>query len=196
MCLSLLCARFAVAPWRAARRSVVAGMAIALLALPAAAEDAATVHGLIADRLALMKPVAAWKMERGAPVEDLEREAVVLDKAVASAEENGLDGATARPFFEAQIAAAKAIQTCWIGRWGYGEATPPAEVPDLREEIRPQLIDLGARMLEAIGGALEAGVTFDGAGKAAFDERVNLPCLDRFSRLRIYTALGAIERAP
>ncbi|MEO0623321.1 MAG: gamma subclass chorismate mutase AroQ [Pseudomonadota bacterium] len=185
--------RSRLSPWF---RPIALAVTLIAAPAPASAEDAGTVHGLIADRLALMKPVAAWKMDRGAPVEDLEREAVVLDKAVASAEENGLDGATARPFFEAQIAAAKAIQTCWIGRWGYGEATPPTEVPDLREEIRPQLIDLGARMLEAIGGALEAGVTFDGAGKAAFDERVDLPCLDRFSRLRIYTALGGIKRSP
>ncbi|NIP77428.1 MAG: chorismate mutase, partial [Xanthomonadales bacterium] len=63
------------------------------------------------------KPVAAWKHARGKPVEDLEREAVVVDRAAADAAAAGLDPETARPFFMAQIDAAKSVQHCWIARW-------------------------------------------------------------------------------
>ncbi len=153
------------------------------------------VFARIADRLALMKPVAAWKRARSAAVEDLAREAVVLEKATRSAADVGLVAETARPFFQAQITAAKEIQTCWIGRWDRNEAQPPDPVPDLKTEIRPKLIKIGAALLSDIKDALEAGASFDAAHSADFLAKVKLDCLSAEGHAAIFKELGGLRLA-
>jgi len=157
--------------------------------------NSGTVFDLIAARLALMKPVAAWKHTNAVAVEDLAREAVVLDKAASGAAETGIAPETIRPFFAAQIEAAKAIQTCWIARWEAGHATPPADPPDLRSDIRPRLISLGANLLAAVRQALDDGHRIDGAEAASFAAAVDTDCLDRESRGAIYTGLTQVRLA-
>ena len=146
----------------------------------------------IAERLSLMEPVAAWKLANDVAVEDLAREAVVLESATGAATDAGLDAATARVFFEAQIEAAKDIQRCWIGRWEAGTAQPPETVPDLTAEIRPRLLELGAELLDSIEAALARGVAFDGALAAEFAAAADIDCLSVQSRDAIYRALGAL----
>ena len=111
------------------------------------ANDAGALFASVNARLSLMKPVAAWKLDKGVAVEDLAREKVVLDKAVASAEQLGINAASTRAFFQAQIEAAKEIQRCWIKRWQSGAAPKMTEYPDLKDEIRPDLIRLGREIL-------------------------------------------------
>ncbi|MEO0820574.1 MAG: gamma subclass chorismate mutase AroQ [Pseudomonadota bacterium] len=181
------------------RAAVVLATLLALAAAPAQAGAAdraeEAVFTRIAERLALMMPVAAWKMERGAPVEDKAREAVVLDKAAEAAEAEGLSGESARPFFAAQIEAAKDIQRCWIARWEAGEASPPAETPDLKTEIRPELIRLGAEILASIRAALDAGAGFGAESAPAFRDAVALDCLSDPSRNAILEALAGVRPA-
>ena len=160
-----------------------------------AGSETDAVFARIAERLALMKPVAAWKRARGAAVEDLAREAVVLEKATQSAANVGLVAETARPFFQAQITAAKEIQTCWIGRWDRNEARPPEPVPDLRTEIRPKLIEIGAALLSDIKDALEAGGRFGAAQSAAFRAKVDLDCLSAEGHAAIFKELGGLRLA-
>lgn len=162
-------------------------------AIAASATDA--VFERIGERLALMKPVAAWKRARGVAVEDLAREAVVLDKVTQSAEKVGLVAETARPFFQAQITAAKEIQNCWIARWDNNEARPPDPVPDLKTEVRPKLIEIGAALLSDIKKALAAGATFDAAQSAAFRAKVKLDCLSVEGHTAIYEELGRLRLA-
>lgn len=109
-----------------------------------------SIADLIGARLALMKDVAAYKHINDIAIEDREREAVVLAHAVDKAEAAGLEGSSIVAFFTAQIDAAKAIQQCWIERWQQGSARRPIEAPDLQNDIRPQLIDLGDRIVTAI----------------------------------------------
>ena len=109
-----------------------------------------TIAELIHARLSLMDEVAAYKLLNDVPVEDREREAVVLAHAVEAAEEAGLDGATTVAFFSAQIEAAKAIQVCWIERWRQGDAPVPDSAPDLAGVIRPQLIEIGDALIATI----------------------------------------------
>ena len=158
--------------------------------------SAQTVFERISERLSLMRPVAAWKLANDVAVEDLAREAVVLESATATAVEAGLDAATAQAFFEAQIEAAKDIQHCWIGRWQAGTAQPPENTPDLATEIRPRLLDLGVELLDSIEAALAEGVTFDAALAGDFAATTEIDCLSGASRDAIYNALGQLHLAP
>ncbi len=154
----------------------------------------AVVEG-ISERLQLMKPVAAWKMANNAPVEDLEREAVVLERSGEAASKAGLVGTTALPFFQAQMDAAKDIQECWIARW-QGEEEPPVETPDLVEEIRPQLLEIGARQLQDIRTAIAHEATFDFTPKRDDSPLIDVECLSPEARDQIFQELAKIQLAP
>jgi chorismate mutase-like protein len=128
----------------------------------AARADGAAITGLIAERLALMEQVAAYKYLNGVSVEDPEREAVVIAHATERAAEAGLDSEAMAAFFAAQIEAAKAIQRCWIARWQVAPDTAPEEAPDLALEIRPRLIEIGNALTAAIADAKANGETATG----------------------------------
>jgi cyclohexadienyl dehydratase len=119
---------------------LVAGSAGAASARPDAGE-------LISQRLALMQDVAAFKWANGLPIEDLERERIVLEAAVRSGLDHGLTATSVESFFALQIKAAKEIQRYWFDRWGRDDDAPPA--PDLATTIRPQIVELGDAILAA-----------------------------------------------
>ncbi|MYH23592.1 MAG: transporter substrate-binding domain-containing protein [Holophagales bacterium] len=101
---------------------------------------------LTARRLAFMSPIASWKSARGVPLEDLERERVVLEAAERSAARFGLDSQSVRDWFALQIDLAKAVQR-----------RTPAAAPTLElEAMRPALIRLGERQVRSLR-ALAAG---------------------------------------
>src|SRR4051794_6520287 len=62
-----------------------------------------TLLRLIGERLAVMPDVARHKYNSGAAVEDLPREAQVIEAVTAQAVEAGLDKDLAAKFFQAQI---------------------------------------------------------------------------------------------
>ena len=95
---------------------------------------------LTARRLAFMPVVAAWKRARGVPIEDLERERLVLAAAESSAVKFGLDPRPVREWFALQIDLAKAVQ----------RRTAAAEPTLDLEEVRPALIRLGERQVRAL----------------------------------------------
>ncbi|MEM9761891.1 MAG: gamma subclass chorismate mutase AroQ [Pseudomonadota bacterium] len=166
-------------------------LAAALALASVAVAPAADVYTLMAKRLAVMEDVAAWKHAAGKPIEDKEREAVVLDAAVKNAKAEGIEEAGARVFFRSMIEAAKDIQACEIARWEAGEATPPAEPKDLNAEIRPQLIILGRQILGAIRRSLEAGDAL--SDRAAFDTAMAIDCLSPARAEGMYDALGGLR---
>ncbi|MEO1089245.1 MAG: gamma subclass chorismate mutase AroQ [Pseudomonadota bacterium] len=179
--------------------AIVLQLAIVTVALPLADataddRDAAAVYATIEDRLLLMKPVAAWKRAHDAPVADLAREAVVLDRAVADAAAAGLDGESARPLFAAQIEAAKDIQHCWLDRWNHG-VTVPDRAPDLVDEIRPQLLAVGATLLQSIEAALAAGTTFGDSEHQAFTAEIDVDCLSTAARDEVFQGLQQVRLA-
>ena len=65
---------------------------------------------LIGRRLELMPAVGAWKAHNGVPIEDLERERVVLDAVARDAASLGIDTQAARRLFELLIDFAKRVQ--------------------------------------------------------------------------------------
>lgn len=165
-------------------------LTLAIAGSAAAETPSARVYSLIDARLELMQPVAAWKNARGVAVEDREREAVVLEKAVEAAAERGIEPESAVAFFRSQIEAAKEIQFCWLQRWENGSAAPPSAVPDLKAEIRPQLIEIGADLLSATQQSLAAGAGFD---LAAFRSAVEVDCLSGETRDLLFEALTSLR---
>ena len=99
---------------------------------------------LVGRRLELMPLVAAWKQRHGAPIEDLERERVVLDAVERDAATLELDPVPARRLFSLLIDLAKRVQR----RSGESTTGSPAAAIEL-DQLRPLLLALGTRILEA-----------------------------------------------
>lgn len=96
---------------------------------------------LLARRFAFMPHVALYKRAHGLALTDLAQEERILDGASRAARERGLDVDATRALFETLIDLAKRVQ----------ERTPPGEARlDLREEIRPALVRLTPRLLDAL----------------------------------------------
>ena len=140
------------------------------------------------DRLSYMQAVAAWKVDNNSPVEDLEREKVVLEAARKQAAEVGLSADSVTLFFQAQIDAAKDIQSCWISRWDQGAARPD-NVPDLVKEVRPALLKLGNDILQELA---ETPVGAD--DRSGFDAALTVDCLSQSSQDALFNGLMNIKR--
>jgi len=149
-------------PWLAERRTHWLGG-------PAPRSEDDHLADLLARRLAMMPFVAAWKRAHQLPIEDLEREAVVLRRAQQGARARGLDPERMRAFFAAQIDLAKAIQ----------RRAPASEARfDLATELRPLLSRLGDRIV----AALERGATLEHAGLAPLDALLEPAEIERLRR--------------
>ncbi len=120
------------------------------------AATAADLPLLIEARLQLAREVAWSKFHSGAPVHDPEREAELLDALQVQGQALGLPPARVRRFFEAQIAASRAVQTAQLAVWQAGAPRPAHPPPDLRTELRPRLDRVTARLLEALADPASA----------------------------------------
>ena len=103
---------------------------------------------LIARRQSFMVTVGQWKRERGLPIEDLEREAVVLGRSRDAAVDLGLDPEASEDFFRGLIEWAKRLQEEQDAR-GFDL--------DLVSQVRPELLRLGDRILQALQRAVSSG---------------------------------------
>jgi chorismate mutase len=121
-----------------------------------------TIHGAdsepslfqaIAERLSYMEDVGAYKAQNQIPVEDVEREKIVLSNAKELAAAHGLDPDSMERFFIAQISAAKAIQ------YRYKAELLTREIPtrpiDLQSHIRPELDRLGSDIVKLFATVLQ-----------------------------------------
>ena len=129
--------------------------------------DAAThVGDLLARRLSLMPAVGAWKRARGLPLEDAERETRVLAAADRQARDAGLAPAAARQLFEMQIELAKRVQA---------RSSEPESLS--LEALRPLILALGDRILEALVAFRDAPAGPSGPGSFAEPAREPLLAL-------------------
>jgi len=122
-------------------------------AAPAAIEHSPledlSLQQLLVARLELMRSVAAWKWLNALPIEDLEREQLVIQEAVLEGLSYRLEKNAVERFYRAQITAAKAIQQYWFETWRKGNA--PLTAPNLQSDIRPQLLALGRAIAQSWG---------------------------------------------
>lgn len=107
-----------------------------------------TVIDLIARRQSFMRSVGVWKRERDVPIEDLEREALVLARTRDAAVAAGLDAQASEALFR------------WLMSWAKALQEDSAEVShdlDLQREVRPELLRLGDRILASLERAVQSG---------------------------------------
>ena len=140
----------------------------------------------IHQRLALMQNVAAYKWLHSLPIEDSQREAIVVNAARQGALRQGIEPQSSKQFFFAQISAAKEIQEYWFEKWEAGNA--PLSAPDLTTEIRPRLIQLGDEILlqlhssNSLYGDSSAGLL----AVEGLTRNTRLALLDALKNIRLY----------
>jgi chorismate mutase-like protein len=104
---------------------------------------------LMAQRLALMHDVAQWKWNAGRPIKDLQREREVLQSAVEHGRGKGLDPDLVRPFFMAQLEAARIVQQAEIDRWKASKQRPFADTTSLAV-LRQRINQLNRELIDAL----------------------------------------------
>ncbi|HEY5647320.1 MAG TPA: gamma subclass chorismate mutase AroQ [Pseudomonadales bacterium] len=159
-----------------------------LLPLQVAAAPEAALYDRIAERLVLMRDVAAYKWLHDLPVADPARERVVIATAQADALRYQIRPDSAGRFFAVQIEAAKDVQQYWFDRWT--REGGPASGPDLAGVLRPRLLALGEEILELAATQLAAH------DEALFSRTVATEGLSAPRMAELYAALVAVARYP
>lgn len=158
--------------------------------------DVAEVFGLMQERLATMRQVAAWKYSRGAAIVDAQRERQVLDASVQAALDLGLEANAARDLLAHQMRLATKVQEHLIATWRSGRA-PADAPPDLERELRPRLDDIGRRLLRAIYLALPQLQRPDFSARYAdLIAQIDAPGLQPDDKVEMVRRLASMTRAP
>ena len=138
---------------RAARRSCWAAiLAHGRAWLVAPRPDLATLDrllGLMQQRLTLMHEVARWKWNAGQPVTGAERERELLHSVVERGRDKGLDPDLVRPFFAAQMQAARLVQQADFDRWQANKQEPFADTTSLAV-LRQRIDHLNRELIDAV----------------------------------------------
>jgi cyclohexadienyl dehydratase len=116
-------------------------------ASPQAAQDLAQA---VADRLDLMRDVAAAKWISGAPIQDPVREAAVLKRVAERARMFGLDADATQLFFDTQIRIARDIQQQWHARWRAAGHCAPCDQPAPLQAVRERIDAANEQQLAAL----------------------------------------------
>jgi len=117
-----------------------------------------TLYQLMSERLALMPDVAKYKWHYDLPIEDLAREAIVLERTVSRT--TVLDPIHTRTFFALQITAAKAIQADVFQSLTNRDLVA-SSVRSLNKDLRPKLTVLGDQIIEQLLSAYQEGTTLN-----------------------------------
>ncbi|MFI5215917.1 MAG: transporter substrate-binding domain-containing protein [Candidatus Limnocylindria bacterium] len=151
----------------------------------------------IDERLSLMPWVGVAKRRAGLPIEAPEREAEVLDAAVAATRAAATQAKVEPPpedavraVFAAQVEAAKQVQWQILRDSGFAVEEP---VPDLEKQLRPALLRIGER-IAALLVALPQDLD-DDVLRAATRDGLRTPNLSRDSSASIAEALVKLSHA-
>lgn len=108
----------------------------------------------IADRLSVMKGVAAYKYAEGLPIEDRDRENEIIERFSTAAQFENLPKEYVTNIIVDQIEAAKLIQTHYITGWenGWFQVEPQSEPLSI---IRTQIDEINARLINSIAAGLK-----------------------------------------
>lgn len=124
----------------------------------------------IDQRLSFMEQVALFKAQNGLAIEDLEREAIVIQDSKRAAQVAGLDPTSVEEFFRAQIALAKIIQYRYRALW----LSQPSDVEsvDLDGIVRPRLSQLGDEIIALLAEMASTGKLIEAQHRVRFHELV------------------------
>ena len=141
------------------------------------------IYQLLQQRMGLMKAVAAHKWLHHLPIEDVDRETMVIKAVTYRGLRYGVTARSLSDLFLAQISAAKEIQRYWFSTWR--RTSPPNEAPDLETELRPALTALGTAIVDAL--ALESPNSEEASNV------IEAKGLSQATREQLLSAVRAIE---
>lgn len=148
----------------------------------------------INERLSYMQDVALFKAQKHLPIENIEREKLVLDKAKISAQIRGLDPSHIEDFFKAQIAVAKAIQFRYRADL---LSEPSVKKPkDLQKEVRPALLSLDDQIIKQIMVYVKANGSIRPTLFAEFDTAINIKYVTTSDKKLLFAALQKVKLLP
>ncbi|PPG98216.1 gamma subclass chorismate mutase AroQ [Rathayibacter rathayi] len=171
--------------------SVGAGVAIAGSAEGhSVTEETGALHdtgALIVQRIDLADPVAGSKWLSGAPIDDAQREAVVVDEAVQRATEQGVDTELVRRVFRAQIEASKVVQRGLMEQWKQHPDEAPTSAPELGA-VRTRLDEIGGSLVNILGQAASIAASPECPSLVAAERERDTANLDDLHRTGVETA--------
>ncbi|PPF31008.1 gamma subclass chorismate mutase AroQ [Rathayibacter tritici] len=180
----------------AAAALLIATVAGAGIALSSSASDSGApgetdvlrdTGALIVRRIDLADPVARSKWLSGTPIDDAQREEVVLDEAAHRASEQGTDTDLVRRVFRAQIDASKTVQRGLMEQWKQHPDAAPTSAPDLTT-VRTELDEIGGSLVSALGRAADVAGRPECPDLVATERERDAAGLDDLHRSAVETA--------
>jgi len=166
-------------------------LAAATFSATAASASSPSIGNLINERLSWMKDVAGYKAQHHQAIEDLQQEKKVMESTLADADSLGLKGESVRPFIQAQMDAAKAIQYRYRADW---LAAPEANwQPRPLQDVRTQIGQLSARILQNVAARLKSGQPLTEQDREAFMRTVQQKNLHEQDKHRIWETMKGIS---
>ncbi|MBT3880643.1 MAG: chorismate mutase [Candidatus Scalindua sp.] len=146
----------------------------------------------INERLSYMEDVALFKVKNHLPIEDIQRENDVIDKAKVFASEQGFDSGIVKDFFRAQISVAKAIQY----RYRADLLSQPSfrQPRDLQKEVRPALIRLGNQIIEQMAAYCKNHGEFQKTQFTEFNEAIIVKYVTETDKQLLFRALLKVKQ--
>ncbi|WP_428244370.1 chorismate mutase [Gynuella sp.] len=173
-------------------KTLLTTLMLTLLALQANAEtNATTLFNTINKRLGYMEDVAIYKADNHLPIEDIGREATVIEQAKDAARQKGLNPMTIESFFQAQIAVAKAIQYRYRAEFLSHPADHAAR--DLTSVVRPELLKLGDQIIEQIAQYQQQYGVFQPSQYDLFSRQINVDYVSEGDKQLLFNALLKIR---
>lgn len=170
---------------------VILALTAAGFTATAASTERHSVGNLINERLSYMKDVAGDKAQHHQAIEDLPQEKKVLEKAVADAGTLGIKGETVKPFIQAQMDAAKAIQYRFRADW---LSVPETDwKPRPLSEVRDKIGWLSYAILQTVAERLKSGGPLTAQEKARFMQDIRQQNLNDRDKLLIWDALNKVS---
>jgi len=175
--------------------AIIGLLSSALLSSAHGAEEPSTqtlLFHAIDERLGYMEDVALFKAQNHVPIEDIQRERIVLSDSRELAALHGIEPQTMNGFFQAQINAAKAIQYRY--RAYLLTAVMPQEAVDLSTEIRPALDRLGEDIVVLFAELLQDPSALHEGSRSSFKKALNRRFLDDAEKDALFNAMMEVRR--
>ncbi len=169
------------------------GVLLSTCARGAESESVLALFRAIDERLGYMEEVGLYKAKNQIPIEDLERERIVLLDAKNLAASQGLDPESMETFFIAQINAAKAIQYRY--RADLLSQEMPTRTVDLQTDIRPALDQLGSDIIRLFAVLLSNDHLLNERDRDLFLATVQRNLLTDADKQALYGAMLEVELA-
>ncbi|HEY3598569.1 MAG TPA: chorismate mutase [Paraburkholderia sp.] len=161
---------------------------------PTASQGFLPLIDMTATRLHIARQVALAKWDTRKPVEDLPREAKVIEAAADEARALGVPPVLATNFFSDQIEANKLVQYGLLAQWHREGRAPDERRVDLAKDIRPQLDSLQQKFIRALADttALRAQPDCNAQLVLATQDYVSSHALDALYALAMDRALARV----